>query len=178
MENSLVEKLRLAQENNKSHLALLINPIIHKMPGIIQKYDEPFLPFGKAVINTTHDLVCAYIFDLATYLSIGAAGAIALERTVAYVPNNIMTILHGPFSTTDYNVLIDDISFGVDAITINQHDNSFHSQNDHNIVFHHGNFIVPNGMKLSVIGESVLYAAKGADFSEHIRNKLEQIYNE
>ena len=65
----------------------------------MQRYDEPFLPFGKALIDTTKDLVAGYVFDLEAYLVPGAAGMIALERTIGYVPSDLVTILHGGFLT-------------------------------------------------------------------------------
>ena len=72
------------------------------MPYPMQRYDDPFLPYGRAVIDATSDIACAYVFDLAAYLSIGASGAIALERTIAYVPSPSLTILHGMFTRAEY----------------------------------------------------------------------------
>ena len=72
----------------------MLIPRLTKMPLPIQRYDDPFLPFGKAIIDATRDLVCAYVFDLAAYLALGAAGAVALERTIAYVGDDDVTVLH------------------------------------------------------------------------------------
>ncbi len=84
----------------------------------MQRFDEPFLPFGKAVIATTADLVCAYVFHLASYLALGAAGAVALERTIAYVPSGVIKILHGPSATADYVLAITETAFDVHAVTL------------------------------------------------------------
>jgi hypothetical protein len=61
---SFYDKLRAAQSQRESDLALLLAPKLAKMPLPIARYDDPFLPFGKAIIDATRDLVCAYVFDL------------------------------------------------------------------------------------------------------------------
>ncbi len=84
----------------------------------MQRHDDPFLPFGKAIIDATHDLCCAYVFDLAAYLSLGASGAIALERTIAYVPAPLIKILDGPFTRAEYVRVASESAFAVDAVTL------------------------------------------------------------
>ena len=113
-----VGKIESAQDETGSNLALLFNPRIEMLPIAAAYFDDPFLPFGKAIINATKKLVCAYVFDLASYLSIGAAGAVALERTIRYVPDNRLKILHGAFSNDGFSAMADITGFGVDAITI------------------------------------------------------------
>ena len=89
-----LEKLKAAQDKNNSWLCVGLDPQPIKMP--IQanwQWDEPVLPFNKAIIDATVDLVCAYKPNLGFYLQWGAAGVIALERTIAYIPNHIPVIL-------------------------------------------------------------------------------------
>src|SRR4051812_25649910 len=93
-----------------------MSPRLTKMPLPMQRYDDPFLPFGKAIIAATQDLVCAYVFDLAAYLAIGAAGAVALERTIAFVGENNLTVLHAWFADSGYISAAE--AFGVDAVTL------------------------------------------------------------
>lgn len=88
------------------------------MPLPIQRYDDPFLPFGKAIIGATRDLLCGYMFDLAAYLALGAAGAVALERSIAYVGGEVAKILHGPFASPDYAEMAG--AFNVDAVTLTE----------------------------------------------------------
>ena len=97
-------RLRAAQAARDSDLALMLSPRLAQMPLPMQRYDDPFLPFGKAIIDATRDLVCAYVFDLAAYLALGAAGAVALERTIAYAGTDdaTVTILHAPFVGAAY----------------------------------------------------------------------------
>src|SRR5689334_7364687 len=84
--------LEAAQQATQSTLAISLAPTLNKLPLELQRFDDPFLPFGKAVIDATADLVCAYVFHLGPYLALGAAGAVALERTIAYVPQTAIKI--------------------------------------------------------------------------------------
>src|SRR5579859_391761 len=112
------ELLAAAQQRNNSTLAIGLAPALNRLPEESQRWDEPFLPFGKAVIDTTHDLVCAYVFHLGAYLALGAAGAVALERTMAYVPSGIVKILHGPFASDEYVTAAFEDGFGANAVTL------------------------------------------------------------
>ncbi len=116
--SSFSKRLRAAQDHTHSALAIGLAPRLDKMPLPMQKHDDSFLPFGKAIIDATCDVACAYIFDLAAYLALGAAGAIALERTLAYVPSPLIKILHGPFATADYVRAVSDGAFAADAVTL------------------------------------------------------------
>jgi hypothetical protein len=113
-----VDKWRAASQLHESQLALGLAPRLNEMPAPMTRYDDPFLPFGRAIIRATADLCCAVVFDLAAYLAIGAAGAIALERTIPLVPEEMVTILHGPFSTGDYVAAAFEGAFNVDAVTL------------------------------------------------------------
>lgn len=114
---TLDTKLAKYWREDRPNAALPLRPIVTKMPLPIQKYDDPFLPFGKAIIDATRDLVAAYLFDMAAYLALGATGAIALERTVAYASagGETATILHGAFANTDFVEAA--VAFNVDAVT-------------------------------------------------------------
>jgi hypothetical protein len=98
----------------------LIAPRIEKMPYGIMRYDEPFLPFGKAIIDASKALVSAYVFDLAAYMALGAVGMVALERTIDYAGQDVITILHGAFGSPDFALVSDENAYGMDAVTIVQ----------------------------------------------------------
>ncbi|MCC7452183.1 MAG: hypothetical protein IT324_32585 [Anaerolineae bacterium] len=115
---TLRDKLIAAQRRSGSNLAFGLAPTLETLPPDMRPYDEPLLPFGKKVISETSDRVCAYVFHLAAYLAFGAAGAIALERTIAFVPPSIVTILHGPFASADYVGAVARTAFAVDAVTL------------------------------------------------------------
>jgi orotidine-5'-phosphate decarboxylase len=89
-----LEKLKTIQEQNNSWLCIGLDPQPELLPlEAVARWDEPVLPFNKAIIEATADLVCAYKPNLGFYLQWGAAGVIALERTIAYIPRHIPVIL-------------------------------------------------------------------------------------
>src|SRR5260370_22617647 len=77
-----LDRLEAAQTRNNSTLAIGIAPALKKLPYEIQRYDDPFLPFGKAIIDSTADLVCVYVFHLWPYLALGAAGGKTVVTTI------------------------------------------------------------------------------------------------
>jgi orotidine-5'-phosphate decarboxylase len=89
-----LEKLKTAQDRNNSWLCVGLDPQPNRLPvEAVWQWDEPVLPFNKAIIEATADLVCAYKPNLGFYLQWGAAGMIALERTIAYIPDDIPIIV-------------------------------------------------------------------------------------
>jgi hypothetical protein len=115
-----VQRVTDIQERHQTDVALMLNPRIDRMPLPIQWYDDPFFPFGKEIVRATHQSVCVYVFDLASYLALGAAGAVALERTIAYIAGRVPTILHAPFTGTGYSAMADKTGFAVDALTVTE----------------------------------------------------------
>ena len=89
-----MEKLRAAQDKNNSWLCIGLDPSPERLPlEHITRHDEPVLPFNKAIIDATADIACAFKPNMGFYMQWGAAGMIALERTIAYIPNHIPVIL-------------------------------------------------------------------------------------
>lgn len=98
--------------------AIMLATRLGTMPLPIQRYDDPLFPFGRAVIRATQNHIAAFVFDTVSYLRVGAAGAIALERTLALIDNSKLRILHGPFSDPRFLSIIDEIAFPADALTV------------------------------------------------------------
>lgn len=120
---SYLQKLKDAQTKNNSWLCIGLDPDPDKLRVDYLKWDEPILPFNKAIIDATADLVCAYKPNLGFYMQWGAAGVIALERTIAYVPAHIPIILDcktGDIGHTQaaWGAGLFD-SWNVDAVTVN-----------------------------------------------------------
>lgn len=92
-----IEKLAQAQRKNRSYLCIGLDIVVAHTPLPIQPYDEPILPFARAIIEATSDLVCAYKPNLGFYLAEGAAGMVALERIARLIPDDIPIILDGKF---------------------------------------------------------------------------------
>jgi hypothetical protein len=199
MASSFAEKLTAIC--HRSDIILLMSPLLSKLPLPIQRYDDPFLPFGKAIINATQDMVCGYMFDLAAYLALGAAGIIALERTLPYIDSALIRILHGPFVGPDYAAAAFQGNFDLDAVTL-VHEEDYPAYTEQpwqgafvvktdDITEQHsygvywrdaGLFTFPNGVEklqqMRLAGESVLYAGRGDDFAEQVRAALEKMRDE
>ncbi|MCA9973938.1 MAG: orotidine-5'-phosphate decarboxylase [Anaerolineales bacterium] len=120
---SYLDKLQAIQIKNNSWLCIGLDPDPAKLRVDVFKWDEPVLRFNKAIIDATADLVCAYKPNLGFYLQWGAAGVIALERTIAYIPRHIPIILDcktgdiGHTQAAWARGLFD--AWGVDAVTVN-----------------------------------------------------------
>lgn len=196
MSERFVERLAAIQQANQSNLILQIAPRLSNLPLAIQRYDDPFLPFGKAIIKATRDVVCGYLFDLAAYMAIGAAGVVALERTIAYAGREVVNILHGPFASGDYSILLDEGSLNVDAVTLKDSDfaEAYLARPNRGV------FVVRTGeadkglqketgvwwqdanlltypdkvqiMRLRLVEEQSLRRGQGDDFAEQIRARL------
>jgi hypothetical protein len=197
---SLADKLSTIQAQQQSDIGLLLAPRMAMLPLPMQRFDDPFLPFGKAIIDATRDLTCAYIFDLASYLAIGAAGAIALERTLAYVRSDTVTILHGLFAGPDYAGISEEGAFTVDAVTLidGQYLDFYLRRPDRSAFIVRGvspakldasdlggyywneaqifTMLGTSGqiLQIHMISDSVLYASQGEDFAERARAELEK----
>jgi hypothetical protein len=144
----------------------------------MQRYDDPFLPFGKRIIDATHDLICGYIFDLAAYLALGAAGLVALERTIAYAGEEVVTILHGPFASSDYAEAAGATALNVDAVTItNIADAEIYLQSGVGVFITEGG-IGENGrltlgdVTLNLLDQYIFYAGRGDDFADAVRTAV------
>lgn len=181
-----MDKLRQKLAHRSSNGVLWMRPHLLSMPSPIQSYDDPFLPFGKAVINVTRNLVAGYLFDLAAYLALGAAGMVALERTIAYAGDDVVRILHGPFASADYVEAVGENTLNVDAVTISeaQAANAYtqasigvfapfslgltgsYSFSEYKLRF--------EDVDLDLFGDDVLYAGHGEDFADVLRATLEQ----
>ncbi|MCS7061975.1 MAG: orotidine-5'-phosphate decarboxylase [Anaerolineae bacterium] len=94
---TFLEKLARAQQINRSFLCVGLDIVVANTPLPLQLEDEPMLPFARAIIEATQDLVCAYKPNLGFYLAEGAAGIVALERIVRLIPDHIPIILDGKF---------------------------------------------------------------------------------
>ena len=186
------EKLYAIYEAKGADCVLLITPQLVKLPLPMQRFDDPFLPFSKAIIAATHDVVCGYIFDMPAFLALGAAGAVALERTLAYANagDDVLTVLHAPFASSAFLASTSDAAFAPDGVTVSDAAlvPAFVPQHESGV------FVVgesagigsgysiydamrgvlrvraPRGaMNLRVAGESTLYAGRGDDFAEITR---------
>lgn len=195
MSVSFWQKLEAARADSGSDILLNIRPVVTRLPSPIRRYDDPFLPFGRAVIKATSAVLCGYVFDFAAYLSIGAAGAVALERTLNALPDNRLAILDGRFAGSAYADLTDEIAFVSDGLTLAsvEHVADYLRRADRcplvygapsllaDLPSSAGVFCPPQisikgvdgtTQTLRIAGDDVLYCASGDDFTDHIRAAL------
>jgi orotidine-5'-phosphate decarboxylase len=110
----------------KSLLCVGLDPDLSLLPEVVIATANPQLTFNKAIIDATHDLVCAYKPQSAFYEEAGEAGHEALVQTVKYIHEKypgIPVILDakradiGSTSESYATAAFDKI--GADAITLN-----------------------------------------------------------
>ncbi len=89
---NFTQKLKAAQQRNQSALCISLDIVVANSPLPILYNDEPMLPFARAIVDATKDLVCAYKVNLAYFFAEGAAGMVALERIVRLMPNDMPLI--------------------------------------------------------------------------------------
>jgi orotidine-5'-phosphate decarboxylase len=80
------DKLLNISRKNKSLLCVGLDPDPELMPK------ANILEFNKAIIDATHDLVCAYKPNLAFYEALGMEGLTILEKTIKHIPTDIPII--------------------------------------------------------------------------------------
>ncbi len=89
-----MNKTQLISEiyKKKSLLCVGLDSDLEKIPPHLLKTDDPLFEFNKAVIDATKDFCVAYKPNIAFYESLGPKGWESLEKTMAYIPDNIFTI--------------------------------------------------------------------------------------
>ena len=112
-----ISKLAHASQKNRSWLCIGLDLDPALMPAV-----KP-LEFGKAIIDATHDLVCAYKPNLAFYEALGIKGLTILEKLREHIPSDIPII--GDAKRSDVGNTAKAYAkalfstFGFDAATVN-----------------------------------------------------------
>ena len=118
------EKLEKIVHINNSLLCVGLDIDKEKMPHFLFKLNKnPYLNFNKEIIDATEDLVCAYKLNMAFYEVLGKKGFDLLEKTIEYIPKDIIVILDGKRNdigntARKYAQSLFE-TFGDDAVTIN-----------------------------------------------------------
>ena len=79
-------------KKKESFLCVGLDTDLNKIPAHLLDADDPVFEFNRQIIDATSDYTIAYKPNLAFYESLGPAGLISLQKTVEYIPNNILTI--------------------------------------------------------------------------------------
>lgn len=79
-------------KQKRSFLCVGLDPDLNKIPEHLLRTDDPVFEFNKQIIDATKDFCVAYKPNIAFYECLGKKGWDALEKTVNYIPKNILTI--------------------------------------------------------------------------------------
>ena len=88
------EKLR-AQNSNGRFIAVGLDSDINKIPQHLKTFANPVLEFNKLIIEATKDLAAAYKINFAFYEAEGKSGIENIEKTLSFIPSNVLTIADG-----------------------------------------------------------------------------------
>ncbi len=122
-EKPFLHRLRSAQERRRSWLCVGLDPVLEQLPEPVRRADDPLAHFGRAIVEATADLACAYKPNLAFWLAHGAAGLRALQVVLEAVPEDVPVILDGKFGDVGHTAAAyARFAFDVlraDAVTLN-----------------------------------------------------------
>ncbi len=120
------DKLRAAMRASGSLMCVGLDPDVSRFPpSLRQNHDlsATIVAFNTAIIDATHDLVCAYKPNLGLYVKYGAAGVEALVETRKRIPAHVPTILdckvNDMASTSSGYARGYFDEWGFDAVTVN-----------------------------------------------------------
>lgn len=121
--STFLSKLSAVQEANRSWVCVGLDPVMERLPEAVRHSDEPLLDFGRAIVEATADLVCAYKPNLAFWLAEGPDGLRQLRALIACVPEHIPVILDAKFNDVGHTAAAYARAalemLGADAVTAN-----------------------------------------------------------
>ena len=87
------ERLRSAATRSDSLVCVGLDPDLSQFPAHLRHEPQAVLRFNSAIVEATHDLVCAYKPNLGFYVGLGLDGLAALHATRRLIPAHIPVIL-------------------------------------------------------------------------------------
>ncbi len=119
-----IEKLSNIWAANNSLLCIGIDPKIDRVPSHLTEEPAPFYTFAKEIIDRTHDLVCAYKFQIAGYSATGKEQE--LHQSIAYVKEKyphipvILDAKRGDIAISSGQYAVEAFErYQADAVTVN-----------------------------------------------------------
>lgn len=85
------EKLQSKTDQNL-HICVGLDTDINKIPSYLKQNTNPVLEFNKVIIDSTYKSAAAYKINFAFYEREGLAGLENLQRTLEYIPKDVMVI--------------------------------------------------------------------------------------
>ena len=121
---SFIARLNKAWTAHRSLVCVGLDPDPSRFPAAIEAMAEPIFEFNKAIIDATHDLVCAYKPQIAHYAAESAEGQ--LESTIAYIKSTcpdvpiILDAKRGDIGSTAQMYATEAFErYAADAVTVN-----------------------------------------------------------
>ena len=79
-------------KQKESFLCIGLDADINKIPKHLLALEDPIFEFNKQIIDATKDLCVAYKPNTAFYEAYGVKGWESLQKTIDYIPKDIITI--------------------------------------------------------------------------------------
>ena len=89
----IIEKINNIIKQNNSLVCIGLDSEVKKIPAYLQSEQYPQFAFNKAIIEATHNLVCAYKPNTAFYEARGDQGISELKMTCDFIKNNYHFLL-------------------------------------------------------------------------------------
>ena len=90
---TFLARLEAAMSRANSLVCVGLDPDVNRFPAPLRDDPEAIIRFNAAIIDATHDLVCAYKPNLGFYAAHGETGIAALVATRRLIPPEIPVIL-------------------------------------------------------------------------------------
>lgn len=121
---NFIQKLNTAWDSHNSLLCVGLDPNWKKLPVHLKTLPEPIFEFCKAIVDATHDLVCAYKPQIAYFAALQAEDQ--LEKTLNYIRETyphipiILDSKRGDIGSTAEMYAIEAFDrYKADAVTVN-----------------------------------------------------------
>ncbi len=121
---SFNQQIAAASKRNQSLLCVGLDPDISKFPENVLREEYPIFAFNRAIIESTHDLVCAYKPQIAFYAAPRAEDQ--LEMTIEFIKEHcphipvILDAKRGDVGSTATQYASEAFSrYSADAVTVN-----------------------------------------------------------
>jgi orotidine-5'-phosphate decarboxylase len=122
--SGFTQQLAHAWETNDSLVCVGLDPEIERFPAHMRGAASPIFQFNRAIVDATHDLVCAYKPQFAHYAAYEAEDQ--LERTIEYIHRTypglpvILDAKRGDIGNTAERYAIEAFErYAADAVTVN-----------------------------------------------------------
>ena len=93
MPSVFLDKLERISHKNNSLVCVGLDVDMSRIPPFLLEENEPVLAFNRAIIDATHDLVCAYKLNIAFYEALGLSGLQQFKKTLEYIPPDVVKIV-------------------------------------------------------------------------------------